>query len=212
MSDAPIVIHRGLPDQLREQSAVLFDEAFGAKMGMAVPDRDKRVAFLERTFRASHAVVAIRGDELVGMVGLSASEGTYRGGLMDVSWDPRALRDLLGVIGSFRAAFGMQVADHRPEPGELYVDGIAVSPEARGQGIGSRLLDEVAAIAREDSFRWVRLDVVDINPRAQALYERVGYEVTKVQTFGYMRRIIGFGGVTSMELPIGDVTATDKAS
>jgi hypothetical protein len=33
-----------------------------------------------------------------------------------------------------------------------------------------------------------------------------------VQTFGYMRRIIGFGGVTSMELPVGDAAALNKAS
>ena len=212
MSDDTIVIGRGLPDELRRQAVVLLDEAFGDKIGMAVPDPDKRKAFLAQTIVASHVAVAARGAELLGVVGLSASDGRYQGGLMDVPWDPRALRDLLGVFGSVRATLGMRVADHKPEPGELYVDGIAVSPEARGQGIGSRLLDETSAIAREDSFRWVRLDVIDSNPRAQALYERKGYKITKVQSFGYMRRFIGFGGVTSMELPIGDVTTTDQAS
>jgi ribosomal protein S18 acetylase RimI-like enzyme len=178
---------------------------------MSLPDRDKRLRFLARAFAPDHSVVALRGDELVGMVGLSASEGRYRGGIMEVPWDPRRFRDLLGVIGAIRAVIGLRGADHKPEHGELWVDGIAVSPEARGQGIGTRLLDEVASIARQEGFRWVRLDVADINPRAQALYERVGYRVTRVESFGYMRRIVGFGGMTSMELNVSEVVAPADA-
>lgn len=204
MSEEAVVIRRGLPQGLRDAGAVLFDEAFGSKLSMALPDHDKRLAFLARTFSASHIVVALRGDELVGMVGLSASEGRFRGGLMDISWDPRRASDLLGVVGAIRAVVGLLAVAHKPERGELRVDGIAVSPEARGMGIGTRLLEEVATIAREDGFRWVRLDVVDVNPRAQALYERVGYRVTEVQSFRYMRRLVGYGGMTSMELTVAE--------
>ena len=73
-------------------------------------------------------------------------------------------------------------------------------------GIGTMLLDEAHAIASEQGMRWVRLDVIDTNPRAQALYDRLGYKVTKVQSFRYMERWMGFGGMVSMELPL-DSTA-----
>ena len=61
----------------------------------------------------------------------------------------------------------------------------------------------MASIARSDGYRCVRLEVVDTNRRAQELYEREGYRVIKVDRFGFRRRFMGFGGVTTMELAIG---------
>lgn len=203
MHAEPIVIQRRLPEHLRPAAVELFEEAFGEKTRMAVPEREKRMAFMSRVYDAEHVIVATRGDALLGMAGLRARAGRYRGGLIDVGWDPRPYRDLLGWWGALRATWGSRMADHRPAAGELYIDGIAVSPEARGQGVGTRLLEEIAIIAREQGMRWVRLDVIDTNPRAKALYERVGYTVTKVQSFRFMERWVGFGGLISMELPIG---------
>lgn len=202
MSSSAIVIERRLPEALRAAAAEIYDEAFGDKLRMAVPDRARRRAFMGRVINGSHSVVAVRGDELLGVVGLSARSGPYRGGFMDVGWDPRPHRDLLGWWGALRAVWGTSLADHRPRRDELYVDGIAVSAAARGQGIGTRLLEEVATIAREGGMRWVRLDVIDTNPRAQALYERVGYRVTGVQSFRFLSRWVGFGALVSMELPV----------
>lgn len=208
MGEDGIVIGRTLPEHLRDAGVILFEEAFGEEMRTAVPDRDRRMAYMGRVYSRDHVIVATRDDELLGMAGLSAKDGSYRGGLMDIAWDPRRHSDLLGLPGSIRAVLGLRLAAHRPAPGELYIDGIAVAAEARGQGIGTRLLDEIAAIARESRMRWVRLDVVDTNPRAQALYERLGYKVTRVQSFHYKERFVGFGATISMELPVGVGPAT----
>ncbi len=199
MIAADIDIEHGLPDELREQAVLLFEEAFGDKMRMAVRDRDKRMAFKQRVYDADHVIIARRGDELLGMAGLSSRDGAYRGGLMAISWDPRSYRDLLGWLGAAWAVWGLQLGDHRPKADEIYLDGIAVLAPVRGHGIGSRLLDEVRSIARAHGKRFVRLDVVDTNPRAQALYERVGYQVTGVQSFRYQQRWTGFGAMISME-------------
>jgi len=212
MSDGEIVIERGLPEHLREAGVALFDEAFGDKMRMAIRDRDKRLAFMARVYVADHVVVALRDGELLGMAGLSSGAGHYGGGLMDIPWDPRPFRDLLGLPGSIMAVLSLRGSEHKPAIDELYIDGVAVAPEARGLGIGTKLLDEVLVIAREGRMRWVRLDVIDTNPRAQSLYERLGYKVTKVQSFRYMRRIIGFGGMVSMELPVSDGEAGGQAA
>jgi ribosomal protein S18 acetylase RimI-like enzyme len=197
-----IEIERRLPDHLRDGAVVLFEEAFGDKMRSAIPDRSKRMAFMSRVYDARHVVAARQGDALLGMVGLSTRDGDYRGGLMDIGWDPRPYRELLGWWGALRAIANLRMAAHRPARGELYIDGIAVSPLARSRGIGTRLLGEVAAIAREQGMHWVRLHVIDSNPRARALYERVGYRVTKVESFRYLERWIGFGGLVWMELPL----------
>lgn len=138
----------------------------------------------------------------MGLAGLASAEGPFRGGLLADSGDLAHLRRILGWWGAVRAVTVRSFGEHRPTRGELYVDGIAVDPAVRGQGIGTRLMAEIAAVGREGRFRWVRLEVVDTNPRAQRLYERLGYRVTDVQRFGYMRRFIGFGGVTTMELDL----------
>ncbi|MFV2062714.1 MAG: GNAT family N-acetyltransferase, partial [Chloroflexota bacterium] len=125
-------------------------------------------------------------------------------GLMSQTSDFSQMRGLLGFRGALRAALVLAVGEHKPAPDELYLDGIAVAASARGHGIGSRLLDEVATIGREGGYRRVYLQVVDVNPRAQQLYERRGYRVTDVKSFGFMRRFVGFGGVASMEQRLAD--------
>ncbi|MEX1295589.1 MAG: GNAT family N-acetyltransferase [Candidatus Limnocylindrales bacterium] len=200
--DDGIVIEHGLPPELRDQAVEVFEEAFGEKMRMAVRDAGKRKAFMRRAYVAENCLVARRGPTLLGMAGLSTRGRPYDGGLMGASWDFRPYRDLLGWFGAIWAVWGNRMADHRPKADEVYVDGIAVSPGARGLGIGTRLLDETTAIARDLGKPFVRLDVIDTNPRAQALYERLGFRVTKVQSFRYLERLAGFGGMVSMELPV----------
>ncbi len=210
MSEPEIVIELGLPDDLRAQAVVIFEDAFGEKTRMAVGDREKRMAFMGRSYRADHVIVARRGDQLLGMAGLSSKGPPYEGGLMGTSWDPRPYRDLLGWVGACWAVWGMRLGDHKPKRDEIYLDGIAVSAEARGQGIGTRLLAEITAVARAQGKRFVRLDVVDTNPRAQALYERVGYKVTRTQSFHWKRRWVGFGAMISMEQRVEPTTAHDS--
>lgn len=202
MEPDAIVIERGLPRELRDQAVEIFEEAFGSQMRMVVRDAEKRRSFMRGSFVAEHCIVARRGETLLGMAGLSSKGAPYGGGLMGGSWDPRPFLELLGWFGALWAVWGNRLGDHRPRADEIYVDGIAVASEARGLGIGTRLLDEIVVIAREHGKGFVRLHVMDTNPRAQALYERVGYEVTRVQSFGYPERWLGAGGIISMELPV----------
>jgi ribosomal-protein-alanine N-acetyltransferase len=57
-----------------------------------------------------------------------------------------------------------------------YVQTICVAPEERSRGIGGRLLYEVEERVFRDSPN-VFLCVSDFNPRARALYERLGYKL-----------------------------------
>ncbi len=202
MSDAGVTIEHGLPDELRGQAVEVFEEAFGEKMRTVVRDADKRREFMRRSIVAQNCLIARRGDELLGMAGLSSKGAPHAGGLMGSSWDVRPYRDVLGWVGAMWAVWGTRMADHRPKADEIYVDGIAVAPAFRGLGNGTRLLDATTEIARANGKRFVRLDVIDRNPRAQALYERLGYRVTKVQSFRYKERWVGFGAMISMEQPV----------
>ena len=57
-----------------------------------------------------------------------------------------------------------------------YIQTIAVTPEARGSGVGSELI-KFAEQRIFENYPNVFLCVSSFNPRARALYERLGYEL-----------------------------------
>ena len=67
------------------------------------------------------------------------------------------------------------------EPVQGWRIGIAVVPQARGHGVGQRLLERAIAFARDKKAHYVNLFVDPANRRAIALYHRVGFvEVDEV--------------------------------
>lgn len=57
-----------------------------------------------------------------------------------------------------------------------YVANLGVSEAARGRGVGTALLEYQKQRAIEKGRSLYALDVADNNPRAQALYERLGFQ------------------------------------
>ncbi|GAB2814011.1 hypothetical protein GCM10027176_18190 [Actinoallomurus bryophytorum] len=64
------------------------------------------------------------------------------------------------------------------DPATAHVLGMWVAPEARGRGVGDRLIETVAAWAREHRARHLVLWVTEINRPARALYEKSGFVPT----------------------------------
>jgi len=71
----------------------------------------------------------------------------------------------------------------KPRPGDVYIANLGVHPDARGNGVGSALIAHESAKAKAAGFQKMTLDVADNNPRAQALYERLGFEVIREKQF-----------------------------
>ena len=63
----------------------------------------------------------------------------------------------------------------RSEAGICEIKRMFVVPEARGSGLGARLLEELEALARDLGYAVARLDTGAKQPGAQRLYERAGY-------------------------------------
>lgn len=95
-----------------------------------------------------------------------------------------ATRQILGHYGLVRGAavIGRGLAVERvirpPAEGELYVAHLGVRPELRGEGIGAALVRHLLTRAIPGRHRRASLDVAVTNPRAQALYERLGFRMT----------------------------------
>jgi ribosomal protein S18 acetylase RimI-like enzyme len=58
---------------------------------------------------------------------------------------------------------------------EAFVDELFVRSEWQGQGIGSEAIRHAVEACRQESLASIRLEVTPSNPRALALYERLGF-------------------------------------
>lgn len=75
---------------------------------------------------------------------------------------------------------------------------IAHHPVGAAIGVKTALLHAIKDQAKVLGLRHVQLDVIDINPRAQALYLREGFVPGQVEDIGPLRWIFGFAKSTRM--------------
>jgi ribosomal protein S18 acetylase RimI-like enzyme len=185
-------VEHGLPEALRADAARLYWQAFGSKLGAVLGPDARALRFLERVIRLDQVIVARDGDELLGLAGFKTPEGSFAGG---TAADMRAI---YGRIGAFwrMALIGLLSRDIDNE--RFLLDGICVAPHMRSQGIGAALMEEIAEEGARRGYTAVRLDVVDGNFRARALYERLGFRAVKQQRLGPLRHVFGFSVATTM--------------
>ncbi|MFD3476122.1 GNAT family N-acetyltransferase [Streptomyces sp. NPDC058695] len=92
-----------------------------------------------------------------------------------------------GERGGAPAVIGLVVIEPRED--HLFLDSVAVHPDAHGQGVGRRLLAFVDEHARVLGLPEVRLYTNAMMWENQELYPRYGYEVVERRTDGLYDRI-----------------------
>ena len=183
---------RGLPEELRPQAVVLYWQAFGGKLGRVMgPDR-RAHAFLAKILRNDHCICIVEGDRLLGVAGFKTPEGSFSGG------DNESLRQVYGRIGALWRLGLLRLLKSGVDNERFLVDGICVVPDRRGEGIGSILVRGLEMEARLRGYGAVRLEVIDTNPRAKALYERLGFVADHEESLGWLRFFFGFRQATTM--------------
>ncbi len=186
-------IHVGIPAANCAEAAALYWEAFGEKLGFVLGPKHRAVQFVTSVIRADHGICAIADDgQLLGVVGFKTSQGAL------VNGNFQDLRRAYGWIGA-AIRFGLLTSLERDtENVRFLMDGLFVAPDARNKGVGTALLDAVSAEAKRRGYAQVRLDVVDTNPRAKALYLSKGFKVLKTTQLGLLRFAFGFHAATTM--------------
>jgi len=192
-----ITYQLGLPDSLRMEAALLYDEAFRQKLAPIIRDTDRREKFLADNCNPQRAWVALEdekpdGQKLAGLAGFHAEGQGFIGG------EGGGILSQLGWIRGAWALGWFALLERKPAPGELLMDGISVASSMRGHGIGGTLLDRLTEYAVAQGLTHLRLDVVDTNPAARRLYERKGFVATKTESAPFLRPIMGFGASTTM--------------
>lgn len=197
----------GLPEAKRDEAAALYLEAFGRKFSPILGRGERARAYLAATLRPSHAIAALSEDgALLGLSGFHGQDGGFIGG------GAAEMRAAFGRSGALWRGLLLSLFEREPRPGELLMDGIAVSPAARGQGIGRGLIEAVCALAAARGNIKVRLEVTDTNPRARALYERCGFTPEGENGSPLLYPLFGFSHATTMTRPADQAASSRAAS
>lgn len=191
-------VEQGFDDHERARIAGLYWEAFGSKLGRVLGPRPRALRFIAETLDPAHALCARAADGgLLGVAGFKTAHGAL------VLGGVAALRSAYGPAGAMWRSGLLSLLQSDVDNDRFLVDGIFVAPEARGHGVGSRLIEALAQQARLRGHREIRLEVVDDNIRARALYERRGFIATGRRPAGPLRLVFGFRATTTMIRHLG---------
>lgn len=99
-------------------------------------------------------------------------DGAFQRRRFEEHWDP-ALRRIVEVEGRDVGVLRVEWYED-----EVFLALIEIAPDWQGQGLGTALIRDVQAQAREAGLP-LTLQVLKTNPRARRLYERLGFEVVE---------------------------------
>ncbi len=109
----------------------------------------------------------------------------YESGCLDRYWINGEERILVAVDKSVVAYLSIEV-HHEQEAEYIYLDDLSVTESHRNLGIGSALIHEAEAYAKEIGIQRMLFHVEKSNTDAFRLYERLGYKVFRDDGNRYM--------------------------
>ena len=192
-----VQIQFGVPKNQRRKIAKIYYEAFKDKLGRIFSNKQKAETLISRSLRDDRILVACKDGVAVGFAGLQ-----YQGKkFVDPSLTQVAriygLETIRGMLFFFFSMF------NKPKPNQLYLEMLAVSEDQRNKGIGTKLIQSTINHARSKKIPQIKLEVVDTNPKAKKLYERIGFEKAKDHKIPYpFNTLIGFRIITEMHYNI----------
>jgi ribosomal protein S18 acetylase RimI-like enzyme len=159
-----------------------FDYVFGVPGGISA------LEFLRRAFVDGAGEFGYR-NHVVGVDhGVCVAIGAVWSGASSLAFMLAAVRQILSCYGPLAGASamarGLRIETVIPPPPRAccYVGHLAVQPQVRSRGAGEALTRHLLAQGQARGWTTAALDVALTNPRAQALYERIGFVVTRERT------------------------------
>ena len=187
----------GLAEESYESAASLFDDAFEQELGAIVSSRDLRIAIYRDFLTPNTTVTALMDGVLTGLI-------SFRQGRRRFASAEGAAK-LIARLGWFRglqATARLALLERPLADGELLMEGISVSRDWRGRGIGSGLLSKLISHARQHDIQHIRLSIIDSNPRARRFYRKMGFSSVKQTHRPRLRQRLGLPSSSEMILEL----------
>ena len=185
-----IKITTKLPREMITQAAEVYYSEFKQKYDglLLMPhNREQALRILKESMDLSMGIYALDGrGKLVGLAGL----GCKGRGFINYSWK-LMLREF-GLPGAILRKLIKFFEAPGLKKGQLRIEGVVVSKDAQGQGIGTALMHAVFERARHQGYTSMHLEVINTNPGARRLYQRLGFEDAGRVYFGLLTRRAGF--------------------
>lgn len=186
----------GIDDGYVEDALRLAYEAFAEKFRVGFRDADDLVRLFGDSVNTGHCFTAIADGKLLGVLMFQTADREFFHPKLAATFTRfspvRALRIVLNLLLLSRTA----------RPDEFIVDSLAVSPAARGLGIGTRLMGRAEDKARAMGKDTMSLDAIGENAGAIRLYERMGFKTTRVWRSKWLELAIRSNEVRRLEKPL----------
>lgn len=196
MTKSEVTVVEGIDDGYVEDALRLAYEAFAEKFRVGFRDADDLVRLFGDSVNTGHCFTAIADGKLLGVLMFQTADREFFHPKLAAAFarfsPVRALRIVLNLLLLSRTA----------RPDEFIVDSLAVSPAARGLGIGTRLMGRAEDKARAMGKDTMSLDAIGENAGAIRLYERMGFKTTRVWRSKWLELAIRSNEVRRLEKPL----------
>lgn len=116
-------------------------------------------------------LVAVEGDRVIGMMSIKKNKTKEQ-----INISIQKIFKIFGIVRTIKIILGFYTLDSQKfNSNSYYVDYIAISPEARGEGVGTLLIQELFKIAEKNNMPIISSRVLEKNHNAVKLYKRLGF-------------------------------------
>ena len=170
----------------RIRAIEIFYDAFEQKIRALIKSKEKALAIYNRSLKNDQVFYALLDGNVVGLIGLHYKNKTF------LEFKYRDLRKYFNPLRSYFIYRIFKLTSPKIKDDALRIDSIAVDKSFRSLGIGSQLINKVFEFAKNEGFREVVLEVVNTNPKAKELYDRIGFKEEKIVRYYFLTRSAGF--------------------
>lgn len=181
MNLLPIQLRHGLSPAQVQRAAQLYFDAFRRQISPILGADNRAIALLRQLMNPKSALAAYQEGQIVGLAGLQYNNQHFIQPQL-----PLFISRFGWILGRIRYRQASLLEQPAPD-NQLYIAGIAVSPELRGQGIGTWLLNATVDFASKHGLEAVHIQVPNTAPALKQLCLRLGFINTATQNRPYLK-------------------------
>ncbi len=155
---------------------------------------EETIGIIKASLNQAEGILYKEDDTILGVAVFSTKQNPG----MEITKD---MRKRLGLF-SYHLYRWLFQSEKLTDEGIIKLEMIATKTETRGKGVGTTLIHKMIEYAKRSEYNKITLEVVNTNPRAKALYERMGFTTYKHHHTGIFTRAFDFSGFDDMSLSL----------